>query len=120
ERSQPGRGSVGGTAKGAYLLVEASAATPQVILIGTGSEVQIVVAAREKPEVEGITSSSVSRRKWWSRPPGRALPACSEPDPGGRRTRPPGIRRRPGDTRKMPVVRAPSGRPSGRRNGASS
>jgi len=67
DRSQPGWGAVDGVAKGAYVLVEASTATPQVILIGTGSEVQIAVAAREKLEAEGIPTRVVSMpcREWF-------------------------------------------------------
>ncbi|WP_432524768.1 transketolase [Kineococcus sp. SYSU DK006] len=67
DRSQPGWGAADGVAKGAYVLVEASAATPQVILVGTGSEVQIAVAAREKLEQEGIPTRVVSMpcREWF-------------------------------------------------------
>ncbi|NAZ76115.1 transketolase, partial [Kineococcus sp. T13] len=67
DRSQPGWGAADGVAKGAYVLVEASAATPQVILVGTGSEVQIAVAAREKLEQEGIATRVVSMpcREWF-------------------------------------------------------
>ena len=52
-------GSAEGTAKGAYVLVESSAA-PQVILIGTGSEVQIAVAAAELLEADGVPTRVVS------------------------------------------------------------
>jgi transketolase len=67
DRSQPGWGAADGVAKGAYVLVEASTANPQVILIGTGSEVQIAVAAREKLEAEGIPTRVVSMpcREWF-------------------------------------------------------
>ncbi|MEW1959213.1 transketolase [Kineococcus sp. NPDC059986] len=67
DRSQDGWGDASGVAKGAYTLVESSAATPQVILIGTGSEVQIAVAAREKLEAEGIPTRVVSMpcREWF-------------------------------------------------------
>ncbi|MFI1579207.1 transketolase [Embleya sp. NPDC020630] len=53
-------GSAEGTARGGYVLAEASSGTPQVILIGTGSEVQIAVAAREVLEAEGVPTRVVS------------------------------------------------------------
>ncbi len=57
-------GSTAGVAKGGYVLAEASAngrtATPQVILIGTGSEVQLAVHAREALQAEGIPTRVVS------------------------------------------------------------
>ena len=52
--------SAEGVARGAYVLVDASDGQPQVILIGTGSEVAICVAAREQLEAEGITTRVVS------------------------------------------------------------
>ncbi|HQE32060.1 MAG TPA: transketolase [Propionibacteriaceae bacterium] len=51
--------STEGVAKGGYTLVEASA-EPKVILLGTGSEVEICVAAREQLEAAGIPASVVS------------------------------------------------------------
>ncbi|MFI6156924.1 transketolase [Kitasatospora sp. NPDC051170] len=53
-------GSAEGTAKGAYVLAEASTGDPQVILLGTGSEVQLAVQAREALEAEGIATRVVS------------------------------------------------------------
>ncbi|MTH79832.1 transketolase [Paracoccus aestuariivivens] len=47
------------TAKGAYVLREASA-EPKVVLMATGSEVEIAVAAREALEAEGIPTRVVS------------------------------------------------------------
>ncbi|TVL90784.1 transketolase [Streptomyces sp. SAJ15] len=51
-------------AKGGYVLFEAEAdgqaATPQVILIGTGSEVQLAVEAREQLQSAGIPTRVVS------------------------------------------------------------
>ncbi|MGW0693909.1 transketolase [Streptomyces sp. NPDC002738] len=49
-----------GTAKGGYILRDSSAGTPDVILIATGSEVQLVVAAREQLEAEGVGTRVVS------------------------------------------------------------
>jgi len=53
-------GSAEGTARGAYVLAEASGGTPEVILMGTGSEVQIAVAARERLEADGVPTRVVS------------------------------------------------------------
>ena len=47
-------------AKGAYVLAEAPNGTPDVILIATGSEVQLAVEAREELEAEGINARVVS------------------------------------------------------------
>nr|BFD81609.1 transketolase [Streptomyces sp. Xyl84] len=47
-------------AKGGYVLAEASTGTPEVILIATGSEVQLAVAARETLEAEGTATRVVS------------------------------------------------------------
>ncbi|MBC2865414.1 transketolase [Streptomyces mexicanus] len=47
-------------AKGGYVLRESSTPEPEVILIATGSEVQLAVAAREALEAEGIGTRVVS------------------------------------------------------------
>ncbi|MFJ9077921.1 transketolase [Streptomyces sp. NPDC102278] len=47
-------------AKGGYVLFEAEGGEPQVILIGTGSEVQLAVGAREALQAEGIPTRVVS------------------------------------------------------------
>ncbi|MEU4035039.1 transketolase [Streptomyces collinus] len=47
-------------AKGGYVLRESSTETPEVIVIATGSEVQLAVAARELLEAEGIGTRVVS------------------------------------------------------------
>jgi transketolase len=52
--------SAAGLAKGAYVLAEAPSGTPEVILIATGSEVQLAVAAREVLADEGIQARVVS------------------------------------------------------------
>ncbi|WFR71339.1 transketolase [Prescottella defluvii] len=49
-----------GVARGAYVLAEASTGTPEVILLGTGSELQLAVAAREALEADGIATRVVS------------------------------------------------------------
>jgi transketolase len=53
-------GSAEGVARGGYVLAEASSGTPEVILMGTGSEVQIAVAAREALEADGVPTRVVS------------------------------------------------------------
>ena len=52
--------SAEGIAKGAYVFAEAPGGTPDVILIGTGSELQVAVEAREKLPGEGINARVVS------------------------------------------------------------
>ena len=48
------------TSKGAYVLAEAANGKPEVILIATGSEVQLAVAARLELEAVGIATRVVS------------------------------------------------------------
>jgi len=48
------------TSKGAYTLVDSANGSPEVILIATGSEVQLAVAARENLEAAGIATRVVS------------------------------------------------------------
>ena len=55
--------SAEGVAKGAY--VHADSDDPQVILIGTGSEVSLVVEAHEKLKAEGVRSRVVSMPSWY-------------------------------------------------------
>jgi transketolase len=59
--------SADGVAKGAYVLAEAGTGTPAVILIGTGSEVQIALAARDVLEADGVPTRVVSMpcREWF-------------------------------------------------------
>jgi transketolase len=52
--------SAEGVLKGGYILAEASSGQPQVILIGTGSELQMCVEARERLEAEGTPTRVVS------------------------------------------------------------
>ncbi|WP_060887845.1 transketolase [Streptomyces caniscabiei] len=47
-------------ARGGYVRAESSTATPEVILIATGSEVRLAVAARERLEAEGVGTRVVS------------------------------------------------------------
>ena len=52
--------SADGAAKGGYVFAEASSGLPQIILIATGSELQLAVAARETLEAEGTPTRVVS------------------------------------------------------------
>jgi transketolase len=52
--------SADGVARGGYILAEASGDAPQVIIIATGSEVEIAVRARETLESEGVPTRVVS------------------------------------------------------------
>ncbi|KQP80434.1 transketolase [Methylobacterium sp. Leaf117] len=52
-----------GTAKGAYVLADCDGA-PEVILIGTGSEVQLCISAYETLKAEGIKARVVSMPSW--------------------------------------------------------
>ncbi len=49
-----------GVARGAYILAEASSGTPEVVILATGSEVQLAVAARETLEADGVATRVVS------------------------------------------------------------
>jgi len=51
-------------AKGAYVLADAPDGKPSVILIGTGSEVSLCMAAREAMAAEGIPARVVSMPSW--------------------------------------------------------
>ncbi len=48
------------TARGAYVLAEAPGGTPDVIIIATGSEVQLAIGAREALKAEGVNARVVS------------------------------------------------------------
>ena len=56
-------GSAAGVAKGAYVLAD-SGGTPEVILIGSGSEVQLCVGAYEMLTAEGVKARVVSMPSW--------------------------------------------------------
>ncbi len=59
--------SADGVAKGAYVLVDGGSGAPHVILIGTGSEVEICLAARDLLEARGVATRVVSMpcREWF-------------------------------------------------------
>ena len=67
-RGTEGFASASGLDKGAYVLLEASGGLPAVILIGTGSEVQLAVEARTILEAEGIATRVVSMpsQEWFA------------------------------------------------------
>jgi len=53
-----------GVAKGAYVLADAADGKPDVILMGTGSEVSLCIAAYEQLKAEGIKARVVSMPSW--------------------------------------------------------
>ncbi len=53
-----------GVAKGGYVLADADGGKPEVILIGTGTELQWCVGAYEKLKAEGIKARVVSLPSW--------------------------------------------------------
>jgi transketolase len=53
-----------GTAKGAYVLADAQGSKPDVILMGTGSEVSLCMGAMETLKAEGIKARVVSMPSW--------------------------------------------------------
>jgi transketolase len=59
-RGTDGYADTSGVARGGYTLLDVDGGAPDVILIGTGSEVQIAVAAREQLAADGIRARVVS------------------------------------------------------------
>jgi transketolase len=53
-----------GVARGAYVLADLGGAPPKIILIGTGSEVSLCVAAAEQLAAEGVAVRVVSMPSW--------------------------------------------------------
>ncbi|HEX4143432.1 MAG TPA: transketolase [Pirellulales bacterium] len=56
--------SAAGLAQGAYILADAPGGKPDVILMGTGSEVSLCVAAYETLKAEGVKARVVSMPSW--------------------------------------------------------
>ncbi|MBV9723636.1 MAG: transketolase, partial [Gammaproteobacteria bacterium] len=56
--------SAAGVARGAYVLADAPGGQPEVILIGTGSELSLAVQSHERLLAEGIPSRVVSLPSW--------------------------------------------------------
>jgi len=56
-----------GTARGGYVLAEAEGGAPRVILMGSGSEVHLALAARDRLQADGIPTRVVSMpcREWF-------------------------------------------------------
>jgi transketolase len=67
-RETDGFASADGVARGAYVLLD-SDGQPDVVLIGTGSEVQLAVAARDLLAADGVAARVVSMpcREWFLR-----------------------------------------------------
>ena len=53
-----------GVAKGAYVLADSQGSKPEIILMGTGSELSLCVEAYEKLTAEGIRARVVSMPSW--------------------------------------------------------
>ena len=53
-----------GLSKGAYILAEAEKAQPDVLLLASGSEVSLAMAARQELAVEGIAARVISMPCW--------------------------------------------------------
>jgi transketolase len=77
-------------ARGAYILAEAANGTPDVILIATGSEVQLAVNAREELKAHGIHARVVSAPslEWFQEQPADYRECCLNPSPRGYQSRP--------------------------------
>ncbi|MCZ2340688.1 MAG: transketolase [Bacteroidales bacterium] len=56
--------SAAGVARGGYVLADAPDGKPEILLIGTGSEVQLCVAAYEKLTAEGVQARVISLPSW--------------------------------------------------------
>jgi transketolase len=57
-------GPASGVARGGYVLAESDGGTPDVILLATGSEVQLALAARDELQAGGIGARVVSLPCW--------------------------------------------------------
>jgi transketolase len=56
--------SASGVARGAYVMADAPAGPPEIILIASGSEVSLIVKAHEELASQGIRSRVVSMPSW--------------------------------------------------------
>jgi transketolase len=70
-RGEEGFATTQDVAKGGYVLVDVEGGQPDVLLVGTGSEVQLAVAAREILAEKGIRARVVSMpcREWFAAQP---------------------------------------------------
>ena len=57
-------GSAEGLLRGAYVVLDAPGGQPEVILIGTGSELQLALGAAEQLQAQGIRARAVSMPSW--------------------------------------------------------
>jgi transketolase len=57
-------GSAEGVARGAYIVADAEGGQPDVLLLGTGSELSLCVEAYEQLKVQGIKARVVSMPSW--------------------------------------------------------
>jgi len=57
-------GAASGVAQGAYILADAPGGKPEVILMGTGTEVSLCVSAYEQLKAEGVKARVVSIPSW--------------------------------------------------------
>ncbi|HSE71030.1 MAG TPA: transketolase [Nocardioidaceae bacterium] len=66
-RGEDGFATTEDVARGGYVLVDAEGGQPDVVLIGTGSEVQLAVQAREQLAAKGVRARVVSMpcREWF-------------------------------------------------------
>jgi transketolase len=61
---QPGHAPADGLHRGAYVLAEAEGGRPRLLLLATGSEVGVVLAARDALQADGIPTRVVSMPCW--------------------------------------------------------
>jgi transketolase len=68
-RGEDGFSDTSNVHRGGYVLLDVDGGEPDVILVGTGSEVQVAVAARELLAADGIRARVVSMpcREWFDR-----------------------------------------------------
>jgi transketolase len=64
DRSGAGFGAASGVARGAYVLAESEGGPPQVLLLATGSEVQLAMAVRQQLQEGGVRARVVSMPCW--------------------------------------------------------
>jgi transketolase len=85
-RGEAGFATTDGVAKGAYVSSTPRATQPDVILIATGSEVQLAVAARETLAAEGIQARVVSAPslEWFAEQDAAYRESCSGRRQGAR------------------------------------
>jgi len=65
DRSAGHLASAEGLRRGGYVLAEASKGQPKLVLMSSGTEVSLALAAREKLEAGGVPTRVVSMPSWW-------------------------------------------------------